>query len=154
MAAILDAILNILISPMMPRHHSVSMYGHIGEHICAKTFCADYFWLHPKSSFGNRTSRFYGKITGNQLPVHFPFLRAPVSIFRNQAQYGSKKTCTAFGHIALKIKSGRACAPVPPIKKWLPKFRLTTLNQHRIKDDDVVHVVTLKKYLLNVDYTL
>ena len=27
--------------PMMPRwHHSVSMYGHIGEHIYAKTFCA------------------------------------------------------------------------------------------------------------------
>ena len=55
--------------------------------------------------------RFYGKITGNQLPVLFPFffcwfvcfvLRAPVNIFRNQAQYGSKKTCIAFGHIALK----------------------------------------------------
>ena len=44
MAAILDAIFNISISPMMPRwHHSVSMYGHIGEHIYAKTFCADYF---------------------------------------------------------------------------------------------------------------
>ena len=45
------------ISPMMPRwHHSVSMYGHIGEHIYAKTFCADYFLgLHPKSSFGNQT---------------------------------------------------------------------------------------------------
>ena len=43
--------------PMMPRwHHSVSMYGHIGEHIYAKTFCADnFFWLHPKSSFGNLT---------------------------------------------------------------------------------------------------
>ena len=116
-----------------------------------KHFVRTIFWLHPKSSFGNRTSRFYGKITGNQLPVPFPFLRAPVNIFRNQAKYGSKKTCTAFGHIALKIKSGRACAPVP-IKKWLPKFRLTTLNQHRIKDDDVV--VTLNQYLLNVDYTL
>ena len=35
--------------------------------------------------------RFYGKITGNQLPVHFPlFLHAPVNIFRNQAQNGSK----------------------------------------------------------------
>ena len=58
MAAILDAILNISISPTMPRwHHSVSMYGHIGEHIYAKTFCADYFFgLHPKSSFGNRTT--------------------------------------------------------------------------------------------------
>ena len=57
LAAILDAILNISISPMMPRwHHSVSMYGHIGEHIYAKTFCADYFFgLHPKSSFGNLT---------------------------------------------------------------------------------------------------
>ena len=32
--------------------------------------------------------RFYGNITGNQLPVHFPFLRAPVNIFTNQAQYG------------------------------------------------------------------
>ena len=30
------------------------------------------------------------------------FLRAPENIFRNQAQYGSKKTCIAFGHIALK----------------------------------------------------
>ena len=57
LAAILDAILNISISPMMPRwHHSVSMYGHIGEHIYAKTFCADYFFgLHLKSSFGNLT---------------------------------------------------------------------------------------------------
>ena len=45
--------------------------------------------------------RFYGKITGNQLPVHFT-LWVPVNIFRNQAQYGSKRTCIAFGHIALK----------------------------------------------------
>ena len=37
--------------------------------------------------------RFYGKITGNQLTVHFPlFLQAPVNIFRNQAHYGSKDT--------------------------------------------------------------
>ena len=35
--------------------------------------------------------RFYGKITGNQLPVHFPLiLQAPVNIFRNQVQYGRK----------------------------------------------------------------
>ena len=63
--------------------------------------------------------RFYGKITGNLLPVHLLFyyyyyyyfffffgggffLRAPVNNFRNQAQYGSKKTCIAFVHIALK----------------------------------------------------
>ena len=47
--------------------------------------------------------RFYGKITGNQLPVHFPFfLRALVNIFRKSAHYGSKKTCIAFGHIAIK----------------------------------------------------
>ena len=49
--------------------------------------------------------RFYGKITGNQLLVHFPFcfvfLRAPVNIFMNQAQYGSKETRMALGHIAL-----------------------------------------------------
>ena len=45
---------------------------------------------------------FYGKITGNQSPVHFPFLRAPVNIFRNQSQYSCKKTCIAFGYIALK----------------------------------------------------
>ena len=70
--------------------------------------------------------KFYGKITGNLLPVHFPFfffffvffcsvlffcfcfcfLRAPVNIFRNQAQYGSKKICIAFGHIALKPYKG------------------------------------------------
>ena len=44
----------ISISPMW--HHSVSMYGHIGEHIYAKLFCADYFFgLYPKSSFGNLT---------------------------------------------------------------------------------------------------
>ena len=50
---------------------------------------------------------FYGKIIGNQLPVHFPlFLRAPVNIFRNQAQNGSKKTFIAFGHIALKSYKG------------------------------------------------
>ena len=31
--------------------------------------------------------RFYGKITGNQLPVYFLlFLQAPVNIFRNQAK--------------------------------------------------------------------
>ena len=37
-------------------NHSVLMYGHIGKHIYAKTFCADYFFgLHPKSSFGNLT---------------------------------------------------------------------------------------------------
>ena len=55
---ILDAILNISISPMMPRwHHSVSTNGHIGEHIYAKIFCADYFFgLHQKSSFGNQTN--------------------------------------------------------------------------------------------------
>ena len=55
----MDAILNISISPMMPRwHHSVSMNGHIGEHIYSKTFCAGYFFgLHPKSSFGNLTIR-------------------------------------------------------------------------------------------------
>ena len=35
--------------------------------------------------------RFYSKITGNKVAVHFPlFLQAPVNIFRNQAQYGSK----------------------------------------------------------------
>ena len=35
--------------------------------------------------------RFYGKITGNQLPIHFPlFLQAPVNIFRNQALNDSK----------------------------------------------------------------
>ena len=33
--------------------------------------------------------RFYGRITGNQLLVHYPlFIQAPVNIFRNQAQYG------------------------------------------------------------------
>ena len=64
-----------------------------------------------KSIFAKRTHteknirRFYGKITGNQLPVHFPFfLRAPENIFRNQAQYGSKMTCIAFGHFALKLQ--------------------------------------------------
>ena len=35
--------------------------------------------------------RFYGQITSNQLPVHFTlYLQAPVNMFRNQAQYGSK----------------------------------------------------------------
>ena len=76
MAAILDAILNISISPMMPRwHHSVPMYGHIGEHIYAKTFCADYFFgLHPKSSFCNRTIRndsFCACGNSNELSLHF-----------------------------------------------------------------------------------
>ena len=34
------------------------MYGHIGEHIYAKTFCADYFFgLYPKSSFCNQTNK-------------------------------------------------------------------------------------------------
>ena len=57
------------------------------------------FFVHCKN-----IRRFYGKITDNQLPSPFPvFLRAPVNIFRNQAQYGSKKTCIAFGHIALKL---------------------------------------------------
>ena len=35
--------------------------------------------------------RSYSKITGNQLPVHFPlFLQAPINSFRNQAQYGTR----------------------------------------------------------------
>ena len=35
--------------------------------------------------------RFYGKITGNQLPVHFPLLiQAPLNILRNQALNGRK----------------------------------------------------------------
>ena len=42
--------------------------------------------------------RFYRKITGNQLPVHFPFfLQAPVNIFRNQALYGRK------GHVLFLV---------------------------------------------------
>ena len=42
--------------------------------------------------------RFNGKITGNQLSVHFPsFLQAPVNIFRNQAQCGSK------GHVLFLV---------------------------------------------------
>ena len=55
----LGRILNISISPMMPRwHHLVSTNGHIGEHIYAKTFCADYFLgLQPNSSFCNKTTR-------------------------------------------------------------------------------------------------
>ena len=36
--------------------------------------------------------RFHGKITGNQLSVNFQlFLQAPVNIFKNQAQYSSKR---------------------------------------------------------------
>ena len=66
-----------------------------------------YPWTRKLFQNGDYTAknihRFYGKITGNQLPVHIPFfLRAPVNIFRNQAQYGSKLSCIAFGHIALK----------------------------------------------------
>ena len=34
------------------------------------------------------------------------FNRAPVNIFRNQAQYGSKKICIVFGHLALKPYKG------------------------------------------------
>ena len=42
--------------------------------------------------------RFYSKLTGNQLPVHFPlFFQASVNIFRNQAQYGSK------GHVLFLV---------------------------------------------------
>ena len=56
-------------------------YGHIGKHIYAKTFCADYFWgLHPKSSFGNRTINsllFYvhrwWKTTWHDLIEYWPF---------------------------------------------------------------------------------
>ena len=32
------------------------------------------------------------------------FLQAPENIFRNQVQYGGKKTCIAFAHIALNPK--------------------------------------------------
>ena len=72
MAVILDAILNISISPMMPRwHHSVSWYGHIGEHIYAKTFCADVFWgLHPKSSFGNLTIKARANLAKGDMAVY------------------------------------------------------------------------------------
>ena len=50
LAVILNAILNISISPMMPRWpHSVSMYGHIGEHIYAKNIlCGLFFLVAPK----------------------------------------------------------------------------------------------------------
>ena len=35
---------------------------------------------------------FYGEIIRNQLPVHCQqFLQAPVNIFKNQTQYGSKE---------------------------------------------------------------
>ena len=51
--------------------------------------------------------KFYGKMTGNQLPVHFPlFLQASVNIFRNQAQYGSIGLVLFFGHIALQPFKG------------------------------------------------
>ena len=41
---------------------------------------------------------FCDKITGNQLPVHFPlFVQEPVNIFRNQSLYGSK------GHVLFLV---------------------------------------------------
>ena len=50
--------------------------------------------------------RFYGKISGNLLPVHFPlFLQATVNIFRNQAQNGSKGH-NCFCHTALQSYKG------------------------------------------------
>ena len=57
--------------------------------------CADLdriFYVNLFSTYTVKNFRkFYGKITGNQLPVHFPlFLQAPVNIFRNQAQNSSK----------------------------------------------------------------
>ena len=47
--------------------------------------------------------KFYGKITGNQLPVRFPlFFTSARKHFQEPGTYGSKKTCSAFGHIAFK----------------------------------------------------
>ena len=50
------------------------------------------YWAFSRHGFTVKNiCRFYGTITGNELPVHFPlFLQAPVNIFRNQAQNGSK----------------------------------------------------------------
>ena len=43
------------------------------------------------SNTAKNIRRFYGKITENQLLVHFPlFLQAPVNIFRNPEQYSSR----------------------------------------------------------------
>ena len=51
--------------------------------------------------------RFYGKITGNQLPVYFPlFFQGARKHFQEPGTVGSKKTCIAFGHIALKPCKG------------------------------------------------
>ena len=55
--------------------------------------------------------RFYGKITCNQLPVRFMlFLQAPVNIFRNQAQYGSK------GHVLFLFLFFFCIQPFNPTK--------------------------------------
>ena len=62
---------------------------------------------HVVSSFGsfnlhcNNSRRFYGKISGNKLPVRFSlFSQAPVNIFR------TAETCTVFGHITLQPYKG------------------------------------------------
>ena len=47
--------------------------------------------------------RFNGKIIGNQLPAHSPvFLQAPVKIFRNHAQYGSKDHFVSYSPTTLQ----------------------------------------------------
>ena len=51
--------------------------------------------------------------------VHFFILRAPVNIFRNQAQYSSKKTCITFGHI-----DSKRYFPVLSVNITLPFFDL------------------------------
>ena len=58
----------------------------------------------PKVFTAKNIRRFYGKITGNQLPVHFPFFLTGARKYFQES--GSKKICIACGHIALEPYKG------------------------------------------------
>ena len=84
----------ILVSKQIPnqQHTGVIKKSCVGNVTTVVLPCSNYIYRFIRNGVQNRCPlhcknirRFYGKITGNQLPVLFPYyLQAPVNIFRNQ----------------------------------------------------------------------
>ena len=70
--------------------------------------------------------RFYGKRTGNQPPVHFPLvLKAPINIFRNRAQYGSKEHVLFL--VIYPFHRTKVLVNMTPVN-WQPEARYITVK--------------------------
>ena len=73
--------------------------------------------------------RFYSKITGNQVPVHFPlFLQAPVHIFRNQAKYGSKVRVLFWSYCPSPLQKHFRVLSVNIILPYLDPVKIRQVN--------------------------